>query len=261
MQLGHDAVREHFRLSCQTKLIESCTVLIAPPKSEVGHQILGATGRVQGGAGAALDSGVEKHVIAATPAMGRDSGTPDAEIVLASLKANCRAAFPLEILRRMPQAMRAKDGLLTVTTFNGEVIDIEAGDTSAQKYGMAFDIGTSTIVASLLDLNTGEQLAAVSDVNPQATYGGDVMSRIAFAQFNQKNFATLRAKVLNAVNEMVAQTCHQGQIDARHIYKLVMVGNTCMHHMLLGIDTSYLGMAPYTPVVRESMILAAEDLP
>lgn len=261
IQLGHEAVREHFRLACQVKLISDCTVLLMPPKSEVGHQILGASARPHPEVGVVIDSGVEKHVIAAREDSGSDPQASDAEVVRAFLGQRCRGAFSLEMLRRLPWALRAQGGVATVTTFDGEVIDIEAGDTRAGKYGMAFDIGTTTIVGTLLDLDTGEQLAAVSDVNPQATYGGDLMSRIAFSQFDAKKLSTLRARVLNAINEFVKEAWRRASVRPEHIYKMVFVGNTCMHHIFLGIDVSNLGMAPYAPVVREPIVVPSRELP
>jgi len=261
IQLGHEGVREQFRLSCQTKLIRNCTVLVAPPKSEAGHQILGAGSRTRAEAKTKPDSGVEKRVIVAKVPATSSGEVSDVDAILAMLGDQCNAELPLEVLRKIPAALRAREGLVTVTTFNGEVIDIEAGDTCAQSYGIAFDIGTTTIVGTLLDLATGEQLAAVSDLNPQAVYGGDVMSRIEFSQFDEKKLSTLRARVLNAVNELVFEACRQANVRGERIYKAVFVGNTCMHHLFLGIDASSLGMAPYTPVVRAPIVLRAKELP
>jgi uncharacterized 2Fe-2S/4Fe-4S cluster protein (DUF4445 family) len=164
-------------------------------------------------------------------------------------------------LRDLPQTLRAKGGQVTVTTFLNRILDIEAGDTSAHKLGIAFDIGTTTIVASLLDLDSGEELASVANMNPQAVYGGDLMSRIAYAQFDAKKLATLRAKALNAVNDFIEEACAKAGVSARHVYKIVVVGNTCMHHVFLGIDVSYVGLAPYAPVVRHAVVVPATELP
>lgn len=261
IQLGSEGVRERFRLSCQTRVVGDCSVLVVPPKTEVGHQILAAGVPTRADRRAILDSGVEKHVIEVSAPTVTDGKTSAVEVILASLGDRCRGGFPLEVLRKIPGALRASDGLVTVTTFNGEAIEIEPGDAAARKFGMAFDIGTTTIVGTLLDLATGEQLATVSDLNPQAVYGGDVMSRIAFAQFDEKKLSTLRARVLNAVNQLVDEACAAANIAGETIYKVVIVGNTCMHHLLLGIDTSDLGVAPYTPVVRAPMVMAARQLP
>jgi len=98
-------------------------------------------------------------------------------------------------------------------------------------------------------------------MNPQAVYGGDLMSRIAYAQFDAKKLATLRAKALNAVNDFIEEACAKAGVSARHVYKIVVVGNTCMHHVFLGIDVSYVGLAPYAPVVRHAVVVPATELP
>jgi len=261
VQLGHEGVRERFRLSCQTRLIGDCTVMVSPPRGEAGHQILGAGAWTQADSGAALDSGVEKHVaIVRAPSSASDPAS-DCEALLDALQCRWRGSIPLPLLRRLPAVMRSGGGVLTVTTFQGEAIAIEPGDTSGRKYGMAFDIGTTTIAATLLDLDTGEQRAAVRAMNPQATYGADVLSRIAFAQFDARRLATLRSSVLNAVNDLIGEACREANVAAAEIYKVVVAGNTCMHHIFLGIDPSHLGMAPYNPVVRSALVASARDLP
>ncbi|MFQ5937740.1 MAG: ASKHA domain-containing protein, partial [Acidiferrobacterales bacterium] len=260
IQLGHEEVHEHFRLSCQTRIVSDCTVLVAPPKTEVGHQILTA-GPALDSDHVGLDSGVEKHAVVAKAPTEEHHQTSDIDEVLAALGKEVSREIPLELLRKIPRVLRAQKGLLTVTTFNNTVIDIEPGDTTEQKYGMAFDIGTTSIVGTLLDLGSGEQLAAVGNVNPQAVFGGDLMSRIAFAQFDEKKLNKLRARVLIAINEFVQEACDQAKVSPEHIYKVVIVGNTCMHHIFLGVDVTYVGLAPYAAAVRDPLVVPAKDLP
>ncbi len=258
IQLGPEAVRERFRLGCQTKLIGDCRVVALPPKVEAGHQIMAASKRA---AGLEIASGVIKRVITAKPPTSEHHQSSDHEEVWRGLGKDVAREMPLDVLRKLPMALRKESGKLTVTTFNGRVIDVEAGDTTEKSYGMAFDIGTTSIVGSLLDLSTGEELAAVGGVNPQAPYGGDLMSRIAFAQFDDKKLQTLRAKVLNAISDFTKQACAKAEVEVEHVYKIVVVGNTCMHHILFGIDVSYVGLAPYAPVVRDPLSYPARDLP
>ena len=265
VQLGHDEVHERFRLSCQTKVIADCRVMVAPPKAEVGHQILvgsGGPGDAQAAADrVGLDSGVEKRLVQAKTPDDEHHQTSDLEEVAIALGLDAEAPVPLELLRELPAALRAEGGRLTVTTFNGGIIDIEPGDSSGQKYGMAFDIGTTSIVGSLMDLETGAELASVGGINPQTVYGGDLMSRIAYAQFAPKKLQTLRAKVLNAVNDFAKQACAEAGIETRHVHKVTIVGNTCMHHIFLGIDPTYVGLAPYAPVVRAAVVVPGSEVP
>lgn len=259
VQLGAEAVRERFRLACQTRLMEDTRIVAMPPRVEAGYQILGgqaATTSME------LESGVEKLIVNVDAPQSEHHQTSDLDEIFIALgdRLVTRDVHP-DIIRDLPARLRKHKGELTVTLFRGRLVDIEAGDTTEQLYGMAFDIGTTSIVGSLLDLRTGEELAPAGMINPQAPYGADLMSRIAFAQFNQKNLQTLRAKVLNALSDLIKQACKQADVSTAHIYKIVMVGNTCMHHILLGIDVSYLGLAPYAPVVRDGQTIAAPDLP
>jgi uncharacterized 2Fe-2S/4Fe-4S cluster protein (DUF4445 family) len=260
LQLGHNEVQERFRLACQTKVIADCSVQAMPPKVESGHQILAGEVKLDDGR-LRLDSGVVKHVIRAQRPESEHHQTSDLGEILSCLPAETHRRVPLEVLRKIPGALRKENGLLTVTTFNGGIVDIEVGDTSAHCYGMAFDIGTTSVVGTLMDLSTGVQLAAVGGLNPQAQYGGDLMSRIAYAQFNEQKLSTLRAKILGSINQFIKEACEKAQISAEHVYKIVVVGNTCMHHVFLGVDVTYVGLAPYAPVVSDLLVYAAREIP
>jgi uncharacterized 2Fe-2S/4Fe-4S cluster protein (DUF4445 family) len=262
IQLGAEEIQERFRLSCQTCLIGACSLLQAPPLSEGGHQILAAPNtRLDIGA-FALDSGVEKTVVVAAAPTEENHQTSDLEEIVAQLPHRVAIEItPIGVLRKVPETLRAKGGQMTVTTFHDRILDIEPGDTTSKKLGIAFDIGTTTIAASLLDLDSGEEVASVTNMNPQAVFGGDLMSRIAFAMHDPKKLATLRAKALNAVNDFIIEACEKGGVSPEHVYKVVIVGNTCMHHVFLGVDVTYLGLAPYAPVLRHAVVLPATDLP
>ena len=265
VQLGHEEVQERFRLGCQTCPVTDCEIMALPPKSEAGHQILTGANlpdrNVTGGAGFAIDSGVTKHVIVATPPREEHRQTSDLAQVLAAIDLPVDRHVPLAAMRKIPGDLRKQRGELTVTTFNGRILDIEAGDTSEHMYGMAFDIGTTSIVGTLLHLETGEELTAVGSVNPQTVYGGDLMSRIAYAQFDEKKLVALRAKVLNAINGFVREACRRAGVSREHVYKIVVVGNTCMHHIFLGVDVTFVGLAPYAPAVSDGIVVSANELP
>ncbi len=258
VQLGHDEVREGFRLSCQTAVSSDCTVMVMPPIAEGGHQILSCAHVFRETTN--LDSGVEKRLIKAGLPTEEHHQTSDVEEILAALGNGVSGDIPLDLLRTIPALLRDADGVLTVTTFNKRIIDIESGDTTMHRYGMAFDIGTTSIVGFLLDLSTGEQLAAVGSLNPQAVYGGDLMSRIAFAQFNAEALKKLQTRVLAAINGFVKEACDTAKVAPEHVYKIVIVGNTCMHHIFLGIDPTHVGLAPYAPSVRSPIVVTAREL-
>jgi uncharacterized 2Fe-2S/4Fe-4S cluster protein (DUF4445 family) len=266
VQLGHEEVQEQFRLACQTRVIGPCHIMVAPPRTETGHQILAGNSEAHL---SDLDicSGVEKFFLEAKAPEDEHTQTTDYQEILDKLPGitgsheATKARASLDVLRRLPSVLRIESGRLTVTTFANRIIDIEPGDTSQHMYGMAFDIGTTSIVGTLVNLQSGEELVAFGSINPQAVYGGDLMSRISYAQFDEKKLATLRGVVLKAINGFIEEACVKAEISAGHIYKIVVVGNTCMHHIFLGIDTSYVGLAPYAPVVSESIVLPSSELP
>jgi uncharacterized 2Fe-2S/4Fe-4S cluster protein (DUF4445 family) len=258
IQLGQDAVRERFRLSCQMSAVADCSIMLAPPHSEVGHQVLTTSGSIELVNG--LDPGVRKHFIRAQAPQDENHQTSDLEEILKLIESKVSPDVSLDVLRQLPGALRAESGRVTLTTFNEQLIHIEAGDTEAHMYGMAFDIGTTSVVGSLIDLRTGEQLASVSGINPQAAYGGDLMSRIAYAQFDEKKLQTLRAKIIQTIADFAEKAATEAGISLTHVYKITVVGNTCMHHIVLGIDTSYVGLAPYAPSVREPIVVSTSDL-
>ncbi len=257
LQLGDDLVREGYRLSCQCAVTEPIAVQIAPPLDERAFQILGAGAGVAGRV--AIDSGIVKQVVKVALPREEHHQTSDLEALLAAI-GRTPADVSTEVLKQLPAALREGEGEVTVATFGSAVIGVERGDTALMKFGLAIDVGTTTVVTTLLELESGEQLGAVSSLNPQSVFGGDLMSRIAFAQFNPGNLRMLHTRIIGLLNQHVAQVCRDSGVLARWIHKVVIVGNTCMHHLLLGIDPSYVGLAPYAPVMRHSLVLAARDL-
>ncbi|MDH3668334.1 MAG: ASKHA domain-containing protein [Paracoccaceae bacterium] len=260
VQLGHEEVQERFRLSCQMPVTGDATILIAPPKSEAGHKVLAIERREETGA-VKLDSGVVKECVQVTLPDDENHQSSDVEELVRALSVEVEAPVPADILRKIPETVRARRNQVTVSLFRGEIIDVQPGDTSDQKLGMAFDVGTTSIVGSLLDLNTGQELASVGGVNPQSPFGGDLMSRIAYIQEDPKRLQTLRAKVLGAVNDYVKEACTLAKVDPQNIHKIAVVGNTCMHHIFLGINPTHVGLAPYAPSMRDPIVLKGSDIP
>jgi uncharacterized 2Fe-2S/4Fe-4S cluster protein (DUF4445 family) len=267
VQLGDDLVREGYRLSCQCAVTESITVQVAPPIDEQAFQILGAGGGV-GALGVPIDAGIAKELVKVSLPREEHHQTSDLEQLAAAVGV-APDAVGASVLAGLPQALRDDPSGVTVTTFRSggragaarTVVAVERGDTTAMKFGLAIDVGTTSVVTTLLELESGEQLASVSSLNPQAVFGGDLMSRIAFAQFNPANLRRLNTRIVGLLNQHVAEVCRISGVLPKWIYKTVVVGNTCMHHLLLGIDPSHVGLAPYAPVMRHAAVLPARDLP
>src|SRR2546422_4935611 len=210
VQLGDDLVREGYRLACQCLLHEPVTVQAAPPLKERSFQILGAgqLGRV------ALDSGVAKQVVKVTLPREEHHQTSDLEQLLEAVGLTT-ADVGTAVLQGLPQALRDDPAGVTVTTFASggtaagreRILAVERGDTAGMKFGLAIDIGTTSVVTTLVELDSGEQLASVSSLNPQAVFGGDLMSRIAFAQFNPANLRKLHTRIVGLLNQQIAEVC------------------------------------------------------
>lgn len=256
VQLGPDQVREGYRLACQTRCDEDATIQIAPPLEERGFQILGAEhdlSTVQ------VDSGVEKRFLTVMLPREEHHQTSDIEETCRLMGAD-PGGTPLELIRTLPALLREDKGQVTATTVGGRLITVEPGDTADAAYGIAIDVGTTSVVTSLIDLTSGASLASASSLNPQAIFGGDLMSRIAFAQSHPGNLRKLQVRILGLVNQQIAQVCQEAAVSPQQVYKVVFVGNTGMHHILLGIDPTHVGLAPYAPVMRHPYQAPAREL-
>ena len=259
IQLGEDEVRERYRLACQTAVAEDLTVLIAPALEEAAFQILAGAGDLRSATSCALDSGVRKVLVRPQPPSREDHQSSDLEELLREVVEPV-TEVPLQFLRTVPSLLRSAADGLTITLFDHGLLALEPGDTRAQAYGMAFDIGTTTVVGYLVDLSGGEVLETASSLNPQSAFGGDLMSRIAFAQESPSNVRQLHARILQLLNGQIEEVCAKAGVARDQIYKVVAVGNTAMHHLFLGIDPTYVGQAPYAPSVRRSLRVTAREL-
>jgi uncharacterized 2Fe-2S/4Fe-4S cluster protein (DUF4445 family) len=122
-------------------------------------------------------------------------------------------------------------------------------------FGLAVDIGTTTVVAKLINMTDGKCLATKAALNPQSHHGNDVISRIAYARTDVK-LAELHRLIIDCINDLVAQLCKQASINAEHIYEMCVVGNTTMNHLFLKLPVEQLGQAPY-----KAFSLDAHDVP
>ncbi len=127
--------------------------------------------------------------------------------------------------------------------------------TSEKVFGLAVDVGTTTVVAKLINMTDGQCLATEAALNPQSRYGDDCISRISYAQTDEK-LAELQKTIIDCINELAAKLCSQTSIDPNHIYEVCVVGNTTMNHIFLKLPVAGLGQAPY-----KAFSLDAKDLP
>ena len=164
----------------------------------------------------------------------------------------------IDLLKLLPEAF--EQGEFTGVYLGSSIIAIEPGNTLKETYGIAIDIGTTTVVAALVDLNSGEEIVSVSEINPQTEYGLDVLSRIAFVQSNPSGLELLHKGIIYSINSLIMQLCHKNKIIAASIYEITIAANTTMMHLLLGINTNSIGKAPYTPVFKKAQNISAARL-
>lgn len=195
-----------------------------------------------------------------------DNPIPDFERILNSLppdilKPKNDIEIEYEILKRLPDLIRSQVDEFTLTILNQkDIIDFEPGNTLEQNYGIAFDIGTTTIVGYLMNLNDGKTYAVSSLLNPQTAYGEDVITRITYIKENKDGLNQLHSAVINALNTIITKTCEKARIEPSNIYEISIVGNSVMHHIFSGLNPVSIGLSPYVPVVQRSLDIKSKFL-
>lgn len=227
LQLGEDEIHERFRLACQAVVWEDVGVAVAPPREERAFQILTET---RGDALEELDPGVRKVLVRGFGGTREETAGGRIEELLRQLPQPIQR---VEVLRSMAQLLRAPPETVTAVLYQDRLLQVEVGDTTEELYGFAVDIGTTTVVGYLLDLREGEVRATVAALNPQSSYGGNLMSRIAFAQQEPGNVRRLHTRATQCVNGLLEEACRLAGTSRDRIYKVVVVGNTIMHHLFL----------------------------
>lgn len=166
----------------------------------------------------------------------------------------------LTVLRTLSQ-LEWQPGLeITLLCRAGLAVDLEIGDTRLSHYGLAFDVGTTTVAGALLDLNTGEELASFAALNRQSVHGSDVMSRLTAIVEDPSVLPILQQRVLETIEEIIDNLISQAQVQRDQIYEVTFVGNSCMHHLLLGLNPITLAMAPYNALTLEPVTFNASEI-
>lgn len=166
----------------------------------------------------------------------------------------------LHLLRRLPTVLRQADFKVTAVVVDEALIDVEAGDTTGTAYAIAFDLGTTTVVATLLDVTTGTPVAVASMLNRQQPFGGDVITRISATMMDPAALDRLRSAAQETLAMLASQVCVEGGVDAAHVYEVAVAGNATMTALVLGIDPEPLGVAPFIMSTAQPPDLLATDV-
>ena len=259
--LSQASIFEGYRLACAAKIsadLDHLTITL-PPSSLVRERKFmeaGIEGKVK------LDPAFRKLVVAVSkPAIG-DRRSDEARL-LDSLRDRYglkRVSIDFSVLKDLPNNLYSTNVVTVVVWDESQLISLEVGDTSGIQYALAIDVGTSRITCSLVDTSTGSRIARKSIENPQISYGEDVMTRASFSQMSGENRVLLQQSAVKGINWLIETLCAENQISPANIYEVVVVGNTVMHHMLLGIETRQLAMSPFEPATKASIHIKSVEL-
>nr|MBA2455812.1 2Fe-2S iron-sulfur cluster binding domain-containing protein [Nocardioidaceae bacterium] len=230
-------LRAGWRLACRTSAVEDLVVEVPPletrPKAAtvgVGRQVI-------------LRPAIKKrYVELATPTLADQRS--DVDRLTAAID-DLELRVDLHVLRRLPSVMRQADFHVTAVIVDDLLIDVEAGDTTAECFAIAFDLGTTTVVATLLDTGTGTPRAVASMLNKQQPFGGDVITRISATMLDPEALATLQSLAQETLRELVGEVCAEAAVDPGQVYEVALAGNAVMTALVLGIDPEPLGVAPF----------------
>ncbi len=256
--LSKAQIRQNYRMACQAR-IHGDVVIFVPEESRKGRQVIRkeATAR-----DIKLKPAVRKYFIELkSPTLHDNLG--DLERVQAGLAEKYKLrnlTVDYALLKSLQHVAREGDWKVTVSVWNKkEIIDIEPGEVP-KGYGLAVDIGTTTVAGYLCDLSTGEVLATGSMMNPQVAYGEDVMSRISYSVKGKGGLKQMNRAIIKGINQIAGRTATKAGIKRTDIIDMAVVGNTCMHHIFLNIDPQYLGRTPFAPGVHHSLDIKAREL-
>jgi len=245
-------IRDGWRLACRTAATRDTRVEVPPlttrPKAAtvgVGRQVI-------------LRPAVQKRYLElAEPSLADQAS--DLERVLAQLE-DLEPRAELSVLTTLGRTLREADYKVTAVVVDDVLIAVEPGDTTARRFGIAFDLGTTTVVATLLDLSTGTPAGVESTLNKQQPFGADVITRISATMMDPGALDKLQNLARETLAELAQAVCAQGGVEPHEVYEVAVAGNATMTHLVLGIDPEPLGMAPFIMATRLYPEVLAADL-
>ena len=258
--LGADALAVGYRLACQTRVLDNVKVYV--PLESVGTtQRLEVEGREVATAVVPPVCGYAVEVPAPTL---EDLRSDSVRVGDALREQHGIAAIEMDfaVVQELPNRLREQkwQGTVFVRHTGDRREAVRFGAAREIPLGLAVDLGTTKIAAFLLDLHTGKTLAADGEMNPQIAFGEDVMARIAHAMKGNSEALELRRAVVESISGLAAKLCQKVNRKPEEIVEAVVVGNTAMHHLFLGLPVAQLGMAPYVPAESNPMNVKARDL-
>ncbi|HJX12905.1 MAG TPA: ASKHA domain-containing protein [Dehalococcoidales bacterium] len=250
--------KNNYRMACHTR-VRGDIVVFVPEESRQAQQVIrkeATRRRIR------LNPAVKRYTVALAAATLQDS-LGDLERLQAELGRRFKLkdlTIDYAALLDLQGTVRQGEWKVTASVWKGkEIIDVAPGELPGG-YGLAVDIGTTTVAGYLCDLTTGEVVATHAIMNPQVAYGEDVMSRITYAVREKDGLKRLHGAIIKGINEVAGRAAAKAGIRRADIIDMTAVGNTCMHHIFLNIDPNYLGRTPFPPALHHSLDIKARDL-
>lgn len=261
---SQDQIMKGYVLACQTRIHDDLEIII-PAESRLDASKIMTGGESQATAELELNPLVKKFYLAlAAPTM--EDNVPDVERIARELRKELgwhTFDIPLDCLQDLSTKLRENDWKVTVTVArhgeNYRILRIEPFDTAQSHYGLAVDVGTTTVVAQLLNLNTGEVLDVEGCHNKQASFGEDVISRVIFA-CGKGGMDPVQQAVVKNINTLIARLVKKREISREEIDIIVAAGNTTMSHLLLGLTPCSIRLDPYVPTADEFPQIRASEI-
>jgi uncharacterized 2Fe-2S/4Fe-4S cluster protein (DUF4445 family) len=240
-----DELRAGWRLACRAEARTDLVIEVPPLQTRPKAALVGVGRHV------ILRPAVQKrHLVLDEPTL--EDQRSDVDRVLAALD-DLEPRIELPVVRTLGKVLRASNFDVTAVVVDDVLVAVEPGDTTARRFAIAFDLGTTTVVATLLDLETGTPAAVRSMLNRQQPYGADVISRVSATMLDEAALGALEARAHETLQQLAAEVCEEADVAPEEVYEITVVGNVTMMQMALGIDPEPLSMAPF--------IVAAHELP
>jgi uncharacterized 2Fe-2S/4Fe-4S cluster protein (DUF4445 family) len=246
------------RLSCQAKILGDVRIDV-PASSQVHHQV--------------VRKDYEAHDIEVDPVVHLyfveveqpDMHTPEGDLqrLLRALGKEwglTELSWDLVMLQDLQEALRKGKWQVTVAIRYGQQIVSVWPGFRDRIYGAAIDVGSTTIAVHLCDLTSGEVLASSGAMNPQIRFGEDLMSRVSYAMLNPEGSGQMTTAVRKAINKLIVTTAEQAEIPIEEVMEITLVGNPVMHHLLLGLDPTPLGTAPFALATDHAVDIWASEI-
>jgi uncharacterized 2Fe-2S/4Fe-4S cluster protein (DUF4445 family) len=250
--LSEKEIARGVRLACMTRPLSDVVIELDEEKAGVGNKSSALTEKME------VLPFLHKDLVTLSAPDLHDQ-TSDHTRLLGSPETPVKH-YPLRVLKQIPEALRNGGYTVTLCREGDTALAVEPGDTRKESYGVAVDIGTTTVASYILDLSTGKNLDVISALNAQEIYGADVISRINHTMTSPEGLKKLQDKITDQIDSMVRTLAARNGINPDRIYTVVIAGNTTMVHLVLGLPPKNIAAAPFISVTTEPLSLPAADL-